>query len=91
MRQGTTSSKHFCPTWPVAYLGPRAFVPTAASPVGSRHHRARYREKFAAAYQSYFEKHAGNAWLPSSLVLDVQQLSEDVLVEIDSVAYLGRR
>lgn len=48
-------------------------------------------DKFATAYRSHFEKHAGNAQRPSSLVLDVQQLSEDVLVEIDTIAYLGTR
>jgi 2-iminobutanoate/2-iminopropanoate deaminase len=48
------------------------------------------REKFARPFQTYFDKH-GASRIPSSAVMDVQQLSSGILVEIDSVAYLGHR
>jgi 2-iminobutanoate/2-iminopropanoate deaminase len=49
------------------------------------------RSHFADTYRRYFEAHTRGRWLPNGVTLDVQELSTDVLVEIDSVVYLGRR
>jgi 2-iminobutanoate/2-iminopropanoate deaminase len=49
------------------------------------------RSHFADTYRRYFEAHTRGRWLPNGVTLDVQELAADVLVEIDSVVYLGRR
>jgi 2-iminobutanoate/2-iminopropanoate deaminase len=46
------------------------------------------RDIFAAAYREYFKQHATT--LPTSLTLEVVELSPGCLVEIDAVAHLGR-
>jgi 2-iminobutanoate/2-iminopropanoate deaminase len=48
------------------------------------------RTKFSGSYERYFDKHTGGR-TPSSMIMDVQQLSPGILVEVDSVAFLGRR
>ena len=49
------------------------------------------RARFADVYRRYFEAHTRGPWLPNGLTLDVQELSRNILVEIDAVVYLGRR
>jgi len=46
------------------------------------------RDIFAAAYREYFKQHATT--LPTSLTLEVVELSPGCLVEIDAVAHLGQ-
>lgn len=48
------------------------------------------RAEFAAAYQSFFAAHSRNQTMPAGLTVVVKELSPRCLVEIDSVAYLGR-
>ena len=48
------------------------------------------RAEFAEAYRKFFVTHSRNQPLPTGLTVVVQELSPRCLVEIDSVAYLGR-
>jgi len=46
--------------------------------------------EFAAAYRKFFEMHYRKPTLPTGLTIEVRELSPRCLVEIDSVAFLGR-
>lgn len=48
------------------------------------------REEFAAAYRRFFAAHDPSGIRPAGLTVTVQELSPRCMVEIDSVAYLGR-
>ncbi len=48
------------------------------------------REEFAAAYRKFFAAHGRNGAMPTGLTVVVEELSPRCLVEIDSVAHLGR-
>jgi 2-iminobutanoate/2-iminopropanoate deaminase len=48
------------------------------------------RAEFAAAYRKFFEMHYRKPTLPTGLIIEVRELSPRCLVEIDSVAFLGR-
>jgi len=48
------------------------------------------RVEFAAAYQSFFAAHGRKRTMPAGLTVVVKELSPRCLVEIDSVAYLGK-
>ncbi len=49
------------------------------------------REEFAEAYKKFFAQHSRSGELPAGLSVEVQELSPRCLVEIDSVAFLGRQ
>ena len=48
------------------------------------------REEFADAYRKFFTAHRRSRVMPSGLTVVVEELSPRCLVEIDSIAYLGR-
>jgi 2-iminobutanoate/2-iminopropanoate deaminase len=48
------------------------------------------RAEFAEAYGKFFAAHSRSGALPAGLTVEVQELSPRCLVEIDSVAFLGR-
>jgi 2-iminobutanoate/2-iminopropanoate deaminase len=48
------------------------------------------REEFAEAYRSFFAAHSRKRAMPAGLTVVVKELSPRCLVEIDSVAYLGK-
>lgn len=48
------------------------------------------RAEFAQAYRNFFATHGRRAVMPAGLTVTVQELSPRCMVEIDSVAYLGR-
>jgi 2-iminobutanoate/2-iminopropanoate deaminase len=48
------------------------------------------RTEFAEAYRQFFTTHSRSSALPAGLTVEVQELSPRCLVEIDSVAFLGR-
>lgn len=48
------------------------------------------RAEFAEAYRKFFTTHSRSSAMPAGLTVDVQELSPRCLVEIDSVAFLGR-
>jgi len=48
------------------------------------------RAEFAAAYRKFFEMYYRKPTLPTGLTIEVRELSPRCLVEIDSVAFLGR-
>jgi 2-iminobutanoate/2-iminopropanoate deaminase len=49
-----------------------------------------HRAEFVEAYKKYFVAHSRTGALPAGLTVEVQELSPHCLVEIDSVAFLGR-
>jgi 2-iminobutanoate/2-iminopropanoate deaminase len=49
------------------------------------------REQFAEAYRMFFAAHSHNGIMPTGLTVVVAELSPRCLVEIDSVAFLGRQ
>ena len=49
------------------------------------------RAEFAKAYREFFAAHSQSGKMPAGLTVVVEELSPRCLVEIDSVAYLGRR
>ncbi len=48
------------------------------------------REESAAAYRKFFAAHSRSKTMPAGLTVEVQELSPRCLVEIDSVAFLGK-
>lgn len=48
------------------------------------------RKEFAEVYRRFFAAHSPSGILPAGLTVTVQELSPRCMVEIDSVAYLGR-
>lgn len=48
------------------------------------------REEFAEAYRKFFAAHSDSGNMPAGLTVVVEELSPRCLVEIDSVAYLGK-
>jgi len=48
------------------------------------------RAEFAEAYKNYFTTHSRRNAMPAGLTVEVQELAPCCLVEIDSVAFLGR-
>jgi 2-iminobutanoate/2-iminopropanoate deaminase len=49
------------------------------------------RAEFAKAYREFFAAHSQSGKMPAGLTVVVEELSPRCLVEIDSVAYLGKR
>ena len=49
------------------------------------------REEFAEAYRNFFATHGRRGIIPAGLTVVVEELSPRCLVEIDSVAFLGRQ
>lgn len=49
------------------------------------------RAEFAAAYSEFFTTQTKSATMPAGLTVEVQELSPGCLVEIDSIAYLGKK
>ncbi len=48
------------------------------------------RQEFAEAYRNFFAAHGRSRPMPAGLTVIVEELSPGCLVEIDSIAYLGR-
>jgi 2-iminobutanoate/2-iminopropanoate deaminase len=48
------------------------------------------RAEFAEGYKTFFAAHSRSSAMPAGLTVEVQELSPRCLVEIDSVAFLGR-
>ncbi|MBM4297284.1 MAG: hypothetical protein FJ143_06035 [Deltaproteobacteria bacterium] len=48
------------------------------------------RAEFAEAYKNFFTAHNRSGAMPAGLTVEVKDLAPDCLVEIDSVAFLGR-
>lgn len=49
------------------------------------------RAEFAEAYKNFFTEHSRSETMPAGLTVEVKELSPRCMVEIDSVAYLGRK
>ena len=48
------------------------------------------RVEFAEAYETFFREHGRKSAMPTGLTVEVQELSPRCVVEIDSVAFLGK-